>query len=337
MIASCKWLGLDLAALGLVSSLPEVSVKGARQLSDTTKSAELINRGEVFNPSSAASILRNTRWIGSRITASDDIGTILDGTVADGVVSAGVFSVTVQSMFRRYFNAILDESAYGADPAAAILALARSAGVPDAVLDLASFSAASRDLSASGIICNAACSKQFNVTLLSAINSLLDVGSLYAWLDDKLHVAHIPAAFPSGTTFAQRITSREQIGDIQAGVLSDRAGKYSLGYLGDSSGAIPAEGGTNSEDATTWSEMFNASSSYQLLSAQAAHAAGRLRLAQDARRRTATVKVRADGSVPIIMAGVYALDSAEWGGNPGWLYGKSRKAGIFTLDFLEVV
>jgi hypothetical protein len=62
-----------------------------------------------------------------------------------------------------------------------------------------------------------------------------------------------------------------------------------------------------------------------------------MRIKQDARRRTATINVRDNGTIPICMAGLYFLDDAPWGGAPGWLTGYGRKKGIQILNFLEVV
>ena len=335
-MTTCRWLGLDMSALGLVASIPEVSVHASRQLAENTKQIQLVNRRETFNTSAEPCILRNAAWIGSEIEVADDHGTIVSGRVSDGMLDSGILTLTVQSPFRRYFTEKLNHAVSAADPATAILSLIRSTGMPDDVLDIESFETASRLLTERGIICHANCLTQYNVTLIEAVNSLLDMGSLAAWMDDRLHVGYPPKPVTHVATLCQRITTRDQIGFVDTGNIADRVTRYSLGYLGDSGGSLPAEGGEKEAD-RTWSEQYNATSMYQFVSATAAHGAGQLRLDLDVPRRTATVRVREDGGLPIIMGSAYAIDGVSWGGAPGWLAGHTRKNGVITLSMQEVV
>lgn len=335
-MTTCRWLGLDMSALGLVASIPEVSVQASRQLADNTKQIQLVNRREAFNTSAEPCILRNAAWIGSEIEVVDDHGTIVSGRVSDGMLASGIFTVTVQSFFRRYFSEKLDHAVYSSDPATAILSLIRSTGMPDDILDIESFESASRLLADLGVLCHAVCLAQYNVPLIDAINALLSMGSLVAWMDDRLHVGYPPKPITHPATLCQRITTRNQIGFVETSNTENRVTRYSLGYLGDSGGSLPAEGGETEAD-QVWAEQYNATSMFQFVSATSAHAAGQLRLELDAPRRTATVRVREDGGLPILMGAAYAIDGVSWGGAPGWLAGYTRKNGVITLSMQEVV
>ena len=124
------------------------------------------------------------------------------------------------------------------------------------------------------------------------------------------------AAAPGGT-YLQTIQPADILGTVTYGATAaaDVKDGYSLGYLGDSSGELPATGGKTGTDALIWSQAYNASSQWQVTSDPAAHALGRLRMAQDVSRRTASVAVRANGTITVEMheAGLYQtawIDSA---------------------------
>ena len=333
---TCNWLGLDMAALGLVASVPDVSVKMDNAISDRVSSVTLVNRDGIFDESSATSILHGTKWRGSRIVVADEFGTICSGTVTDGVSSGADLSLEIQSDFSRMFASVLDKTVIGTDPATAIYELAVSAGVPLSSLDLVSFKRAADRFEQAGIIVNAIASKQYATKLIDAINALAEMGSLRVWLDDKIHVAHLPSP-AAGATYLQTVKARDIIGNAQYGAVaaSEQTDGYSLGYLGDSAGALPATGGKTGTDARVWSQAYNATSQWQIADVHSAHALGAIRVAQDGARRTASVPVRADGSIQTDIGHLCLIDSAPWGGNPGILTGYTRKNGILTLELLE--
>lgn len=337
MIA-CNWLGLDMAAAGLLSSVPDVACKMGDAIADSVSTVTLVNRDGIFDESSTLSILHGTKWRGSRIVVTDEFGPVCSGTVNNGTSNGAELSLEVQSDFSRMFHAVLDKEIIGTDPATAIAELAVSAGVPLSSLDIESFERAADHFSRSGIVINAVATKQYATRLLDAINALAEMGCLLVWLDRQIHVAHLPAA-PAGADYLQRITAADILGAASYGAVaaSEQMDGYSLGYLGDSAGALPATGGKTGTDARIWTMAYNATSQWQICSGTAAHALGALRLTQDTPRRTATISVRADGRIQTDVGRLYQIESAPWGGNPGIMTGYTRKNGILTLELMEAI
>jgi len=336
----CMWLGIDFAKLGIVGALPLASARLERQVSARENTVELINRSGALDESSGASLLYAVQWRGSYLDAWDDTGHIVSGRVVDGIAENTSLKLDVRSYFAEACGVPLDAAVRVQDPATVLLALLQGAGIQSAALDLASFERARDYYLARDVRVSAICSRQYETTLLDAVNAILDIGCLYAWMDDKFHVA-LPPERPAGDIrYLQQIKHGDVIGDVAYGAnTSERVTGYSVGHLYDGEGKVPAEGGyTKGRDAAPWMASYNATNQYQIADAHSAHVLGALRMRQGMPRRTAVYSVRDNGSIPVLMAGLYMLSPAPWGGNPAYLAGYTRPGdGTIRLDFVEAL
>ncbi len=328
---TARWLGLDVS--DYVSAIPDVVVAAERSLADKIASVTLVNRNGLFDESGNYSILNGVRWRGTRFDAAFGFDKVVSGIVSDGVSQNGSIALSVQSDFSSAFRGVCDLTQYQVDPATAILALLRAGGLADSMIDVASFERCAAVYQFAGVLINAVASEQYQTPLLDAINALAELGSMYLWLDTKIHVMLAPD-LPESTTYLQTIQSKDVLGQIEYGALTDRETAYSVGYLGDSSGKWPATGGTQSDSGKVWSQAYNATSQWQLVNEQAAHGAGKIRIAQMQRRRTAKITVRENGTIPVIMGGMYKI--MPWSA-VGYLVGYTKRAGLISLSFEEVV
>lgn len=328
---TARWLGLDVS--DYVSSVPDVSVMAEASIADKVASVTLVNRNGIFDETGTYSILSGVSWRGTRFEATQGSDKAVSGVVSDGVSQNGMIELSIQSDFASAFSGTCDLIQYQVDPASAILALLRSGGIPDSMIDVASFERVSAEMLYRGVLINAVASAQYQTPLIDAINALAELGSMRIWMDTKIHVALIPA-LPASITYLQTIKSGDILGQIEYGALTDRETAYSVGYLGDSSGKLPATGGEESASSKVWSQAYNASSQWQLINEQAAHGAGQIRIEQMQRRRTAKIQVRDNGAIPIIMFGVYRI--TPWD-TVGALVGYQKRTGVTTLMFEEVV
>jgi len=337
-MTTCAWLGMDMAKLGLLGQVPTASARLERQISARECSVELINRDGCFDESRELSLLHGSAWRGSPIDVRDEHGGIVSGRVLDGVADHSYIRLDVRSHFAGMFGSSLDIAAVGQDPATVLIRLFESVGVPGYAIDLAGFERAASYYQALGIRVSAICNRQYEATLLDAVNAVLDMACLYAWMDERLHVTLLPGLTANEVRYLQRIRHEDVLGGIAYGAnTSERVSGYSLGYIGDADGARPAEDGfVMGQDAVPWTASYNATNQYQIVDAHSAHRLGALRMSQGTRRRTASIEVRDDGSIPLIMAGMYMIEDAPWGGHPAYLAGYDR-ASTLRLEFMEVV
>jgi hypothetical protein len=346
-----EWLNRhDLSRL--VTDAPYITARAESSLSDAISTVRLANPDMIFNEGDPKSILSGTEWQGSPIRVERNGETVLDGIVTDGVISRLDCTLEVQSHFSEALKAYCNSTIYNTDPATAILQLCKAAHIPIDSIDTGSFLPVSAELRNAGVFIDVIADKQYQTPLLDAINALLELGCMRAWLDTKLHVVMVPYKPQGDTTVLLKIRKQDILDDIQYGTTPRQAREYSLGYRGDSFGTYPAEGelGTEYGDeyfkkngklrpelnyaVETWTQSYNANSQWQLINKKAAHAIGQIKLAQDRRKRTASLTIRDNGSVPLVIGGVY--DIKPWPGY-GWLTGYEKNQGTIDLYFEEVL
>ena len=334
----CTWLGIDMARHNLLGQLPTTSAQLERQVSARESSVELINREGCFDESHTASLLHGVAWRGSPIDIRDDRGVIVSGRVIDGVADTTHIKLDVRSHFAGLFGSLVTCVVRAEDPATALLRVLQSAGTPEYVIDVLSFQRARAHYQMMGARVSVTCTSQYEARLIDAVNAIVDMGCLYVWMDDRIHITLLPPKPPEGTRYLQHIRHEDILGAIQySNNRAERVTGYSLGYMGDSNGNCPAEYGVlQGMDASPWSSSYGGNNQYQIIDYQSAHALGRLRMSQGQPRRAASLEVRDNGSIPINMAGLYYIDDAPWGGNPACLIGYTRSSTLH-LNFLEVL
>jgi len=337
-MVTCKWLGLDLSPL--VLDAPYKTCRAEPAIADSIAHVKLGNPNGFFSEGEGGTLLADTPWQGSKIEIGRDGETVLEGIVTDAAITRADCTLDVQSpfsrAFKRYCDAELLNKKGGLDPASAIRALCDSAGMGT---DAASFASAGLYLRNRGVLCNAIASRQYKTPLLEAVNALLEMGCLRAWVDDRLRVLHPPCLLPGASVL--RIRAADILGDIKYGTKPRAISEYSIGYLGDSCGALPVRGdlsGVLPADreppaGEVWTQSYNAQSQWQLIDGYAAYALGMIKLGQERRRRTAAITVR-DNFAPLSIGAVYEI--APWGGS-GWLAGYEKKQGSIDLYFEEAL
>ena len=337
-----KWLEQDLSHLAL--DAPYVSAMTESSLGDTISTVKLANPNMTFSEGDPKSILSGVTWQGSTIYIERHGEAVLDGIVTDGVVSRLDCTLEVQSHFSKSFKSYCDSTLYNTDPATAILHLCRTVHIPESAIDTQSFYPAIEYFRKEGIRINAIADKQYQTPLLDAVNALLEMGCLRAWLDTRLHVVMVPFAPQGEPEVLLRIRAQDILGDIKYGTTPRESEEYSLGHIGDSFGANPAEGSLDGRHSPvrpakthaveTWVQSYNANSQWQLVNAQAAHAIGKTKLLQSRRRRTASLTVRDDDAIDLVIGGVYNI--TPWPGH-GWLAGYEKKQGTIDMHFEEAL
>jgi hypothetical protein len=344
------WLEHNLSHL--VLDAPYITARAEPSLGDTISTIKFANPNMIFNEGDTKSALYGIEWQNNPITVWRNGEIVLNGIVTDGVVSRTDCTFEVQSCFSRAFKSYCKSTLYNTDPATAIFQLCRAAHITEDEIDTASFILAARTLRAEGISVNAIADKQYQTPLLDAINALLEMGCMRAWFDTKLHVVIMPYRPQGDPEMLLKIRSRDVLGDIQYGTEQRQVKEYSIGHIGDSYGAKPAEGTLTARYGDeyfqqngmvrplqtslveTWAQSYGASSQWQLRDARAAHALGRLKLRQDRRRRTAALAIRDNGSIPLVIGSVY--DIRPWPGY-GWLTGYEKKQGTIDMYFEEAL
>jgi len=328
----CTWLGLDFSPL--ILGAPHKTCRSETMLANDIVKVTFANPDNIFSEGEGRSLLSDAAWQGSRIRITRDGETIVDGVVTDGVITRTDCTLDVQSHFTQAFKTHCNTTLYGTNPATAIRELCLRGGLTTKDIDAESFSRCETYLRAERVCIHAVADRQYQTPLLDAINALLEMGNLRAWLDTALHITIVPDAPPYAAHILSRIRASDILGDIHYGTKPTNAVGYSIGHLGDSYGKYPATGGDTHHASEVWTQQYNAMSQWQCVDAASAHAIGRIKLSAARRRRTAEITVRDDGTVPLIIGGIYNI--VPWRGN-AWLTGYEKEQGVIKLFFEEVL